>query len=307
MAAVLLHAAVNAGTPILLASVGEVVTERSGVLNLGLEGMMMMGALGGFFAAQRLGDPWLGLAAAALLAALFSLVHALLVVGLRANQIVAGLALTLLGCGLASFLGTALVGQTAPHFLVAPFPGLSGIPLLGHGLFEHNPVVYVSFLLTGAAWFFLHRTRPGLELQVAGESPETADAAGIRVRLVRTLAVAFGGAMAGIGGAYLSLADTPSWMDRMCAGRGWIAVALVIFSGWDPVRAALGSYLFGGLVALQFRIQAFGYDVSVYLLQMVPYLATLAALVLTSLRASMRWRFGAPAGLGRPFDREERR
>ena len=302
-----LHAAVNAGTPIMLASVGEVIAERSGVLNLGLEGMMMIGALSGFAASKALGNPWLGLAVAALATALFSLIHAILTVGLRANQIVSGLALAILGTGLASFFGTSLVGEVAPHLSPCPVPVLSSIPVVGRVLFSHNGAVYLSFLLVAMAWLFLHRTRPGLALQVVGDSPETADAAGIRVGTVRILAVAVGGAMAGLGGAYLSLADTPSWMDRMTAGRGWIAVALVIFSGWDPVRAALGSYLFGGLVALQFRIQAAGYTVSVFILQAIPYLATLGALALTSCAASARIKFGAPEGLGRFFDREERR
>ncbi|MBI4863486.1 MAG: ABC transporter permease [Candidatus Riflebacteria bacterium] len=307
MLVAILHAAINAGTPILFAATGEVIVERSGVLNLGLEGMMMIGALSGFAASRALGDPWLGFLAAGGATALFALIHACLAVGLRANQIVSGLALTILGCGLASFLGNALVGEVAPRFETVPVPGLVSIPLVGPILFRHKGPVYLSFALTGLAWFFLYRTRPGLALQVTGDSPETADAAGIDVPLVRTLAVAVGGAMAGMGGAYLSLADTPSWMDKMAAGRGWIAVALVIFAGWDPVLAAFGSYLFGGLVAVQLRIQAFGYSVSPYVLSMLPYVATLAALTASSLRPRLRLVSGAPEALGRPFDREERR
>jgi len=303
----ILQAAVNAGTPILYAAVGEVIVERAGVLNLGLDGMMMVGALSGFVMSRATGNPWAGFLAAAIVTAGFSLVHAFVAVILRANQIVSGLALVMLGNGLASFFGTDLAGEVAPHFERFPVPGLSKIPGLGSVLFHHNGAVYLSFVVVAVTGFFLYRTRPGLALQVVGDSPETADAAGIPVLRIRILAVLVGGAMAGLGGAYLSLADTPSWMDRMTAGRGWIAVALVIFSGWDPVRAALGSYLFGGLVALQFRIQALGYSVSVFLLQMVPYLATLGALALTGLRSSIRLSMGAPEALGRPFDREERR
>lgn len=307
LAAALLHAAVGAGTPILLACLGEVLAERAGVLNLGLEGLMTVGALTGFAAARATGDPWVGMLAAGLAAGLLAAFHALLVIELEAQQVAAGLALTVLGVGLGSFLGSGLVGELAPRFSEYAVPGLAGLPVVGYGLFTHYPPVWLALGLAVALGGFLHRTRPGLELQVVGDAPGCADAAGVDVRRVRWLAVVVGGALAGLGGAYLSLADTPSWMDRMTAGRGWIAVALVILAGWDPLRAVLGAWLFGGLVALQFRLQAFGVEVSPYLLSMLPYLATLLALVLANLGRADRLRRGPPLALGVPFDREERR
>lgn len=301
---IVLVTAVASGTPILLAGLGELVAEKSGVLNLGVEGMMAVGAWAGFAAAHATGSPWLGVPAAMLAAALLSLVHALPAVGLRVSQVVSGLALVILGLGLASLLGRPLVGQVAPSLAVMPVPWLSEIPVLGRALFAHGPLVYIGLGLVPCVWWFLARTRPGLSLQVCGENPRLADSAGVRVGLVRVGATMFGGALAGLAGAHLSLAETPSWVDGLVGGRGWIALAMVLFAGWSPWRLLVGAWLFGGLVALQFRAQAFGLEVNVYVLKMLPYLATIAVLVLA---ARARWRrLAAPEALGTPYAREQR-
>ncbi len=297
--------AVASGTPILLAGLGELVAERSGVLNLGVEGMMLVGALSGFAAAHASGSAWVGVAAAVAITGAFSLLHALPVVLLKVDQVVSGLAMVILGAGLASSFGRGFVGQVAPSFSDLPIPGLSSLPLVGPVLFQHDPLVYASLVLVLLVALFLHRTRPGLGLQICGENPRLADAAGLRVGAIRVAATVFGGMLAGLGGAYLSLADTPSWVDGMTAGRGWIAVAMVIFAGWSPARLAVGAWLFGGLVAVQFRIQAFGFDANMYLLKMLPYLLTLVVLVAAT-RGPWRHKLGAPAALGKPFAREER-
>jgi len=301
-----LAAAIPAGTAILYACLGELLCERAGVLNLGVEGMMLMGALGGFAVTFWTGNVWLGALAALVLGGLLAAIHALLVVGLHANQVVSGLALTLFGAGLSSFLGQDLVGQPAPAaFRDWAFPGLSAIPHLGTILFRQDALVYLSYLLVPAMWFFIYRTRPGLHLRAIGEKPEAADAMGIGVASLRAAYVIAGGALAGLGGAAISLGTNPGWTDNMTAGRGWIAVALVIFASWNPVRAAFGAYLFGGVEAGQFRLQGAGVGVSSFFLNMLPYLFTIAVLILAT-RESTRRRIGAPAALGRPYVREER-
>ncbi len=297
--------AVASGTPILLAGLGELVTERAGVLNLGVEGMMLVGALTGFAASHASGSAWVGAGVAVAVGGAFALLHALPVVLLRVNQVVSGLAIVILGAGLASSFGRSFVGQVAPSFSDAPIPGLAKLPLLGPVFFSHDPLVYLGLVLVALVALVLGRTRVGLGLRVCGENPRLADAAGLRVSLYRVLATVVGGALAGLGGAYLSLADTPSWVDGMTAGRGWIAVAMVIFAGWSPGRLALGAWLFGGLVAIQFRIQAFGFDANMYVLKMLPYLLTLAVLLVAT-RGPWRHRLGAPAALGKPYAREER-
>ncbi len=297
--------AVASGTPILLAGLGELISEKSGVLNLGVEGMMLVGALSGFAGAHASGSPWAGAAAAMVATGAFAALHALPAVYLRVNQVVSGLAMVILGAGIASSFGRPYVGQVASSFSDLPLPWLCDLPLVGPIFFSHDPLVYLGILLVPLAAFLLQRTGPGLGLQVCGENPRLADAAGLRVALYRVGATLTGGALAGLGGAYLSLADTPSWVDGMTAGRGWIAVAMVIFAGWSPWRLALGAWLFGGLVAVQFRVQAFGLDAPVYLLKMLPYLFTLVVLVAVS-RGRWRRRFGAPAALGKPYAREER-
>lgn len=305
MAEVVAATAVSGGTPILLAGLGELVSEKAGVLNLGVEGMMLVGALTGFAAAHASGSPWVGLGAAMGAGGLFVLLHAIPVVVLRVNQVVSGMALVILGGGVASAFGTSYVGQVAPSFSDVAVPGLCRIPFLGPVFFRQDPLVWLTLGLLPLVALFLSRTRAGLGLQVCGENPRLADTSGIQVVGVRLLATVFGGAMAGAAGAWLSLADTPSWVDGMTAGRGWIAIAMVIFAGWSPWRLLLGAWLFGGMVAVQFRVQAFGGDVPVYLLKMLPYLFTLLVLFLAS-RGRLRMSFGAPAALGRPYVREER-
>jgi simple sugar transport system permease protein len=301
-----LAAAISAGTAILLACLGEILAERAGVLNLGVEGMMLMGALSGFAVTHWTANPWLGALAALLVGALLSLIHALLTVTLRANQIVSGLALTLFGSGLSSFLGQPLVGQPpAASFPRVPLPLLADIPFVGPVLFRQDALTYFSYLLVPALWLWIFRTRPGLYLRAVGESPATTDAMGLSVVGLRYLYVCIGGMLAGLGGAAISLAYNPGWADNMTAGRGWIAIALVIFATWNPMRAALGAYLFGGVEALQFRLQSAGTNVSPFFLNMLPYVFTILVLVLAT-QETVRKRIGAPAALGLPYYREER-
>jgi ABC-type uncharacterized transport system permease subunit len=302
----ILAAAVSSGTAILLAAVGEILAERAGVLNLGVEGMMMTGALSGFAAAAATGSPWLGLLAGCLAGALLSLIHAFLTVTLMANQHVSGLALTILGLGASGFFGRSLVGHPAPFFRPLPVPILGDLPVAGRVLFRHDAIVYLSFALVFLAWFFIERTRPGLSLRAAGENPLAAEAMGVKVAAVRYAAVAAGGLLAGAGGAYLSLAYNRMWVQNLTAGQGWIALALVIFSLWNPLRAALGAYLFGGIMALQLRLQAMGTVIPVQFLLMQPYLVTILVLVVISVRERRTGIVQAPAALGRPFFREDR-
>ncbi len=288
-------AAVQAGTPIFYATVGEILMERAGILNLGVEGAMLLGALAGFWTSMVTGNPWVGLAAAAAVGSLACLLHGVVTTVALANQVVSGLALTILATGLANFLGTPLIGLPAPGFDQRPLPGLSALPILGPVLFHQDVLVYASYLLPVLVSVGLRRTRFGLRLRAAGESPTACRAAGLSVLRLRLLACLFGGALIGIGGAYLSLAFTHLWTNGMTAGRGWIAVALVIFAFWRPGRAMVGAYLFGGVMAFQLRLQAAGTTVPSSLLLMLPYLLTVAVLA-----ASSRFRgvAGAPAALG---------
>lgn len=301
----ILAAAVTAGTPILYAALGELITERAGIINLGMEGIMLVGAVSGFIAAVVSASPWLGLLAAMLAGGLMALLHAFLTVTLRANQVVCGLALTIFGTGLSGYLGKAYIGQPVPRpFQVWPLEPLANIPLLGPVFFQHDVMVYLSYLLVPLLWIFLYRTRAGLNLRSLGENPAAADALGVNVFGLKYLYVVLGGMLAGAGGAYLSLAYAPSWLENMTAGRGWIAVALVIFALWNPLRALAGSYFFGGIDALGFRLQALGVLVPSFFLKMLPYLFTV--LVLTLVLARHNNRLGAPGALGLAYDREER-
>ena len=296
------QAAVTAGTPILFAALGEILAERVGVLNLGVEGMMLVGAVSGFLATVSTGSPWAGIVAALVAGALVALIHAVLSIGLRANQVVSGLALTIFGTGLSGYLGKPVIGIPAPStFAAVKVPGLGDIPFVGPVLFQHDYLVYLSYLLVPALWFFTYRTRPGLHMRSVGENPSAADAMGIDVAWLRYLYVTLGGALAGAGGAYLSLAYAPCWLENMTAGRGWIAVALVIFAGWNPLMALAGSYLFGGVDALGLRIQAVGTVVPSFFLSMLPYLFTVVVLIFT---ARGKRHLAAPAALGLPYDRE---
>jgi simple sugar transport system permease protein len=301
-----LAAAVAAGTAILFACLGELITERAGVLNLGIEGIMLMGALAGVAVCLWSGSAWLGAGAAMVAGALLAGVHALLTVGLRANQVVSGLALTIFGGGLSAFLGRDLVGLPPPDaFHQIDIPVLAEIPGLGRILFQQSALVYISLPLVAFLWWYIYRTRAGLRLRAIGERPEAADAMGVDVARLRAFYVIAGGALAGLGGAAISLGSNPGWTEGMTAGRGWIAVALVIFAGWNPVRAAVGAYLFGGVEAGQFRLQTAGVDVSPFFLNMLPYLFTILVLVLSTREATRR-ALGAPAALGRAYMREER-
>jgi simple sugar transport system permease protein len=299
-------AAIASGTSILLPALGETLTERSGVQNLGVEGMMLMGALFGYIIDIETNNIVLAFVAASLAAVALALVHAVLSITLRANQIVSGLAVTLFGSGLTAFLGKPFVGAQAPVVLSrVPIPGLSQLPVLGQILFTQDPVVYASFVLVPLLWYFVYRTRPGLNLRAIGESPATADAMGVGVAARRYVYTLIGGALAGIGGAYLSLGYTPTWVEGMTAGRGWIAVGLVVFGTWDPVRVMAGAYLFGFVDGFQLRAQGLGSTVPSFFLNMLPYLFTVIVVAVSSGERLQR-RLGIPRALGIPYLREER-
>ena len=278
----LLAAAIQSGTPILYATLGEIVTERSGILNLGVEGIMLLGAFSAFFTAQVTGSPVLGFMVGGASGALLAGVHGLVCLGFQGNQVVSGLALTIMGTGLANYLGTPYVGQSAPGFHALAIPVLSAIPLLGKVLFSHDILVYVAYLIPLLLWLYFRFTRWGLGLRAVGEYPDAALAAGLKIIGYRWVGVLAGGWLMGFGGAYLSLAYTHLWTNGLTAGRGWIAVALVIFAFWHPGRALLGAYLFGGVMAFQFRLQAMGTHLPSSLLLMLPYVLTIAVLVFSS-------------------------
>ncbi|GHA45004.1 ABC transporter permease [Amylibacter ulvae] len=289
-----------AATPILLAAIGELVTEKSGVLNLGVEGMMIFGAICGFIAAVETGSPLIGFIAAAAGAAALSLLFAILTQYLLANQVASGLALTLFGLGLAALLGHKYTGIKPPSSPKLDLPILSDLPVIGPILFNHDYMIYFSILLVAVVWYFLKFTRKGLVLRAVGENHDAAHALGYKVIRIRVLAIMFGGACAGMGGAYLSLIRVPQWTEGMTAGAGWIALAIVVFASWKPWRIILGAYLFGGVTILQLNLQAVGVDIPVSYLSMAPYLVTIIVLVIMSAdrkRASLN----APASLGRIF------
>jgi general nucleoside transport system permease protein len=315
----ILQAGVASGTVLLFATLGEVLAERSGVLNLGVEGMMLVGAMTGFSVAIKTGNPWLGVLAAMLFAGIISQIHAFIVVTLQADQVVSGLALTFLGTGISLVLGEGLskAGTVSlmPSFSI---PLLSQIPILGQIFFTNQSVlVYIGYLLTPLAWYYINRTRGGLHLRAIGEYPSAADALGINVFRMRYFYVFIGGVLAGLGGATISLAVAPGWFSELTTGgQGWIAIGLVIFAQWDPFRAALGSYAFGALRRLILDIQGpivlFGMHNPFYynpylgfFLQMLPYAFTVIVLVIGS-REAIRKRLGAPAALGNPYIRGER-
>lgn len=309
----ILSLSLAAGTSLVFATIGEIITERSGILNLGVEGIMIMGAVTGFAAAYHSDIVWVGVLVALIVGGLLGFVHAFLTITLRAEQVVTGLALTLAGTGLASFLGqelgpdgAPLVGLTAPRFLEAPIPFLSEIPVIGPTLFNQDVLVYFMYILAIAATYFLYRTRAGLHLRAVGESPQTADAMGVDVFRLRYVYTIIGGMLIGLGGAHISLAYTPGWAENLTGGRGWIAVALVIFSAWNPWRAVVGALLFGGVNAIQFRLQATGTSISPNLLNMLPYILTVLIAIATTWIQRMNKLIGAPAALGLPYNREER-
>lgn len=296
----ILIGAIRAGTPLLLAALGELVTEKSGVLNLGVEGMMLVGAVSGFIVTVLTGNIYLGIAAAAIAGMLMALIFAFLVLSLMTNQVATGLALTIFGVGLSAFMGIKYVGTPIDGLKPLSIPYLSDLPVVGPVLFSHDILIYGSILLMFGIMWFLYRSRRGLILRAVGESHDAAHAIGHPVLLIRYLAVMFGGAAAGLAGGYLSLAYTPQWVENMSSGRGWIALALVVFATWRPGRVLLGAYLFGGITIMSLHIQALGFNVSSHLVATVPYLATILVLVIIS-RDATKIKLNAPAALGRPF------
>ena len=290
----------TAATPLVYAAIGELVVERSGVLNLGVEGMMLAGAVAGFATMHASGSATLGVLAGAAGGVALAAVFALLTLNLQASQVATGLALTIFGVGLSALAGQSLVGVALGGLPDVPLPGLSSIPFVGPLLFEHDVLVYGSFALVAAVAWFLARTRAGLVLRAVGDSHDAAHALGYPVIRVRWLATLFGGGCAGLGGAYLSMAYTPMWVENMSAGRGWIALALVVFAVWQPGRLLLGAYLFGGIGVLQLHGQALGLAVPSQLMSMLPYLVTILVLVLIS-RDAGRIRRNAPASIGKSF------
>lgn len=303
----LLAAALAAATPVIYAGLGELVAEKAGVLNLGLEGTMLMGAVSGFVAAQTTSSIWGGLGAAAIAGALFSLLFAFLVVTLRLDQVVTGLAFTVLGAGLSAFIGARWVGVPPAATVGDPELGfLEEIPFLGRVIFQQDWMVFGALVVAVAIALYVKRTRPGLILRALGESPDVVDSLGLPVLALRYVYVVVGGALAGLGGAYLSLSFTPSWIQNMTAGRGWIAIALVIFSVWRTWWLVGGAFLFGVVDAFRFRAQIGGEPfIDPRFLNMLPYVMTLVVLALVA-KSVGRKRLGVPATLGIPYDRERR-
>jgi simple sugar transport system permease protein len=309
----LLSFAIAAGTSLIFATIGEIITERAGILNLGVEGIMIMGAVTAFASGYHTDSAWAGVIVAIMVGGTLALIHAFLTITLRADQVVSGLALTLFGTGLASFLGqrlgptgAPLVGLIGPRFDDIGLPGLSNLPLIGSAVFDQDILVYLMYLFVPISWYFLYKTRPGLHLRAIGENPQTADAMGVNVLSLRYLYTIVGGMLIGLGGAHLSLAYIPGWTENLTGGRGWIVIALVIFAVWDPARAVIGALLFGGVNAIQFRLQAAGTTIPASLLNMLPYIFTIMVLILITWWETFSKRIGAPAALGLPYMREER-
>jgi ABC-type uncharacterized transport system permease subunit len=300
MAQAILLTVITAATPLVIASLGELVTERSGVLNLGVEGMMIMGAVCAFAAAHMSGSPYLGIIAGIAGGTVFSLLFGFLTLTLVTNQVATGLALTILGLGLSGMLGESFVGLPGVKLQPIVFPLLSDIPFIGPLLFRQDLIFYMSIaLVVGISWF-LFKSRAGLKLRAIGDSHASAHALGINVIATRYLAIMFGGACAGLAGAQLSLVYTPQWVENMSAGRGWIALALVVFASWRPWRVLAGGYLFGAVTIGQLHAQAFGLGIPSQLLSAMPYAATIIVLVLISYNRRTTL-INTPASLGKPF------
>jgi simple sugar transport system permease protein len=291
---------VTASTPLVFAAVGELVVEKSGVLNLGVEGMMIMGAVAAFGVAVTTGSATLSVVAGIAAGVVTSAIFGYLTLYLLSNQVATGLALTIFGIGLSALVGIPFVGKSLNRLAQLDIPFLTDIPVIGPIVFGQDALVYLSILSVAAVAWFLNKTRAGLILRAVGENHDAAHSIGHPVVRVRMLAVLFGGGMAGLGGAYLSIAITPLWAEGMTAGRGWIALALVVFAAWKPWRACLGAYLFGGITIIQLHAQALGIDIPSQFLSMLPYAATIIVLVLIS-RDSVRARLNAPASLGKVF------
>lgn len=300
---------IAAATPLLYAALGELFAEVGGVLNLSVEGMMLVGAIAGFLVASATGSAWAGVLAGLVAGMALAAIFTVMTVTLRTDQIVTGLALVVLGDGIAQFIGKPYVGQNLAHPIeTISLPGLSAIPILGPVLFGQNMLVYISYLLVPLCWYFLYQTQGGLALRAVGEKPSTADVVGLDVFRIRYMATLFGGAMAGVAGAFLSLGYLNAWAAGISAGRGWVALALVILSGWNPIKLMAGAYLFGFAYIMAFQSQIMGgvfRYVSVYIVQMFPYVLAILVLAVTG-RRSLRRRLGAPAALTIPYVREER-
>jgi simple sugar transport system permease protein len=293
-------ATIGAGTAIVLAALGELVAEKAGVLNLGVEGMMLIGAVASFAATAQSGSIAVGIATGMLAGMAMALLFAFLTLTLMANQVACGLALSIFGIGLSAYFGRGYLNVVLPAQAPLAIPGLSRIPVVGPMFFEQQPMVYASWALLIAVCWFLYRSRTGLKLLAVGESPASAHALGLPVNAIRYGATLFGGAMAGLAGTYLAVMYTPMWVEGMTAGRGWIALALVVFATWSPVRVVLGSYLFGGITVAQFVAQSRGIAIPSQLLSMLPYLATIVVLVFIS-SDKQRMRLNTPASLGITF------
>ena len=298
--ALLLAATLNAGTVLALAALGLLINEKSGIVNLGAEGMMLCAAVAGFAAVVHTGQDSLGFLAGMVAGGVLAALFGVLVIWLNTNQYATGLALSLFGAGFSAFVGVPYVQAKLPERMVYEIPGLADLPFIGPALFRQHPMVYLAVALTVGLVWFLQRSRAGLILRCVGESPESAHALGYPVRQIRLAAVVVGGALCGLAGAYISIIYTPLWVEGMIAGKGWIALALTTFATWRPVRVLLGAYLFGGVTMLQFHLQALGMDVPSQFLSMLPYLATIVVLALIS--RNPQWiRVNMPAAIGKPF------
>jgi simple sugar transport system permease protein len=298
----ILFATIVAGTPLIIVALGQLIAEKSGVLNLGAEGMMAMGAIAGFAVTFHTGNPWLGVLAGMVAGALMSLLFAIVVLTLMGNQVASGLALSIFGVGLSAFVGKPYESEILETVGTLPIPLLAELPIIGGPIFNQQPLVYLSWaILAGVAWF-LYKSRPGLLLRAVGESPSSAHSIGYPVIRIRYMATLFGGAMAGIGGSFLSVYYTPLWVEGMVAGRGWIAIALVVFATWRPFRVMVGAYLFGGVMVAQLFVQGSGLEINIpsQFLSSLPYLATIIVLVIIS-RDQNTVRLNAPVSLGQPY------
>jgi len=298
----ILVATIVAGTPLIIVALGQLIAEKAGVLNLGAEGMMAMGAIAAFAVTLHSGNPWLGVLAGMLAGAAMSFLFAVVVLTLMGNQVASGLALSILGVGLSAFIGKPYESEILPTVSAIRIPLLADLPVIGNALFNQQALVYFSWALFAGMVWFLYRSRAGLVLRAIGESPSSAHSIGFPVIRIRYLATLFGGAMAGIGGAFLSVFYTPLWVEGMVSGRGWIAIALVVFATWRPFRVLVGAYLFGGVMVAQLFVQGSDLDINIpsQLLSALPYLATIIVLVIIS-RDRNTVRLNAPVSLGQPY------
>lgn len=304
-----LFLAVQAGTPLLFATLGEIITEKVGNLNLGVEGMMLIGAVAGFSMGFATHNPLLAMLGAFIAGGAAALIFAFLTVTLRVNQVVTGLSLTIFGAGVSGFAGKALAGKVVPEdikvfFAHIKIPVLGDIPLLGKVLFQQDWFIYFGYLLVVIVGIYLYKTKIGLNIRMVGENPAAADASGINVSFYKYVHILLGGALCGLGGAYLALVYVPAWQENITAGRGWIAVALVIFATWNPYKALLGSYFFGALSVVGLYLQKFDIKISLFLIDMLPYVVTIVVLIFISLKRVKE--NSPPKALGEPYFREDR-